>query len=198
MTQYNGCHLITSILHLTLSPFHHKLTQTTKAKLRLIINPTTTPQPITLAFFNSINNIPFARSTNHLSNAKQHKPPKQARYQSTHHLCYKSTNLCGKLSTHGTILTITEGSNIDFSNKRQWRDYYRQVNHVAIKDPTTKTKWSHIPITFSAQDINFASFPHTDAMVVIVHIDRWDVTRILVNNGSQAEILFLLVLKNGL
>jgi hypothetical protein len=28
-------------------------------------------------------------------------------------------------------------------------------------------------------------------MVVIVHIDRWDVTRILVNNGSQAEILFL-------
>jgi hypothetical protein len=29
-------------------------------------------------------------------------------------------------------------------------------------------------------------------MVVIVHIDQWDVSKILINNGSQAEILFLL------
>jgi hypothetical protein len=42
------------------------------------------------------------------------------------------------------------------------------------------------------QDVNLASFPHTDAMVVTIHIDRWDVTRILVDNGSQAKILFLL------
>jgi hypothetical protein len=48
-----------------------------------------------------------------------------------------------------------------------------------------------MPITFFTQDINLALFPHTDAMVVIVHIDRWDVTKILIGNGSQAEILFL-------
>jgi hypothetical protein len=29
-------------------------------------------------------------------------------------------------------------------------------------------------------------------MVVIVHIDQWDVSKILIDNGSQAEILFLL------
>jgi hypothetical protein len=29
-------------------------------------------------------------------------------------------------------------------------------------------------------------------MVVIVHIDRWDVTKILINNDGQTEILFLL------
>jgi hypothetical protein len=46
-------------------------------------------------------------------------------------------------------------------------------------------------ITFSSQDINLTSFPHTDAMVATIHIDRWDVTKILINNGSQAEILFL-------
>jgi hypothetical protein len=34
-------------------------------------------------------------------------------------------------------------------------------------------------------------FPHTDAMVLTVHIDRWDVSKILVDNGSQTEILFL-------
>jgi hypothetical protein len=33
--------------------------------------------------------------------------------------------------------------------------------------------------------------PHTDAMVITIHIDRWDVTKILIDNGSQAEILFL-------
>jgi hypothetical protein len=37
--------------------------------------------------------------------------------------------------THGTILTITRGSNIDFETKRQRMDYYRQVNHVAIEGP---------------------------------------------------------------
>jgi hypothetical protein len=46
-------------------------------------------------------------------------------------------------------------------------------------------------MTFSAQDVNLASFPHTNAMVVTVHIDRWDVTKILIDNRSQAKILFL-------
>jgi hypothetical protein len=48
-----------------------------------------------------------------------------------------------------------------------------------------------MPITFSSQDINLTSFPQTDVMVVTIHIDRWDVTKILVDNSSQAEILFL-------
>jgi hypothetical protein len=29
-------------------------------------------------------------------------------------------------------------------------------------------------------------------MVITVHIDRWDVSRIIIDNGSQVEILFLL------
>jgi hypothetical protein len=32
-------------------------------------------------------------------------------------------------------------------------------------------------------------------MVLTVHIDRWDVPKILVDNGSQAEILFLSIFK---
>jgi hypothetical protein len=48
-----------------------------------------------------------------------------------------------------------------------------------------------MPITFSSQDINLTSFPHTDVMVITVHIDRWEVTKIPIDNGSQAEILFL-------
>jgi hypothetical protein len=67
--------------------------------------------------------------------------------------------------TNGTILTIIGGSNTDFDTKRQQSDYYRQVNHVVVEGPVTQTKWFHIPITFLVQDINLASFPHTDAMV---------------------------------
>jgi hypothetical protein len=93
--------------------------------------------------------------------------------------------------THGTILIITIGSNTDFDTKRHHRNYYRQVNHVVVEGPITQTKWSHMSITFSFQDLKLTSFPHTDIMVVTVHIDRWDVTKILVYNGSQAEILFL-------
>jgi hypothetical protein len=48
-----------------------------------------------------------------------------------------------------------------------------------------------MPITFSSQDVNLTSFPHTDAVIVVVHIDRRDITKILIDNGSHAEILFL-------
>jgi hypothetical protein len=48
-----------------------------------------------------------------------------------------------------------------------------------------------MPITFSSQDVNPTSLAHTDVMVIIVHIDTWDVTKIFIDNGSQAEILFL-------
>jgi hypothetical protein len=91
--------------------------------------------------------------------------------------------------THGTILTITKGSNTDFDINRQHRDYYQQINHV--EGLITQTKLSYMPLTFSAQDVNLASFPHTDAMVITIHIDRWDITKILIDNGSQTEILFL-------
>jgi hypothetical protein len=46
-------------------------------------------------------------------------------------------------------------------------------------------------MTFSGQDVNLAMFSHTNAMILTVHTDRWDVTKILVDNSSQAKILFL-------
>jgi translation elongation factor P/translation initiation factor 5A len=54
-----------------------------------------------------------------------------------------------------------------------------------------RTKWSHVQITFIKTDIMLVSFPHTDAMVIAAHIDKWDVMRVLVDNESQVEIMFL-------
>jgi hypothetical protein len=84
---------------------------------------------------------------------------------------------------------------LSFENKRQRREYYCQVNHVAVKGPIMRTKWSHIPITFNEDDIKLVSFSHTDTMVITAHIDKWDVTRVLFDNDSQAEILFLSTFK---
>jgi hypothetical protein len=64
---------------------------------------------------------------------------------------------------------------------------------MTIEGPIIKTKWSHMPITFTAVDIKLGSFPHTDSMVIKAHIEKWDVTTVLVYNGSQANILFLSV-----
>jgi hypothetical protein len=43
---------------------------------------------------------------------------------------------------------ITGGSSVDFDTKRQKRDHYRSINHVAVTGPVMQTKWSHVPLTF--------------------------------------------------
>jgi hypothetical protein len=90
-----------------------------------------------------------------------------------------------------TTHTITRGSNLSFENMRQRREYYRQVNHVAVEGLIVRTKSSHMKINFTEADIKHTSFPHIDAMVITAHIDKWNVTRVLVDNRSQAEILFI-------
>ena len=54
-----------------------------------------------------------------------------------------------------------------------------------------KTKWSHIPIVFSESDLKLIDYPHTDAMVIEAHMHGWQVTKVLTDDGSQADILFL-------
>jgi hypothetical protein len=86
---------------------------------------------------------------------------------------------------------ITVGSSVDFDTKRQKRDHYRSVNHVALTGPVVQAKWSHVPLTFDARDIDLRSAPHADAMVINCRVAGWDLHKVLVNNGSQADIIFL-------
>jgi hypothetical protein len=53
-----------------------------------------------------------------------------------------------------------------------------------------QTKWFHIP-TFDARDVNLRSAPHADAMVINCQVTGWDLHKVLVDNGSQADIIFL-------
>jgi hypothetical protein len=86
---------------------------------------------------------------------------------------------------------ITRGSSADFDTKRQKWDHYRSINHVAITGPVVQTKWSHVSLTFDARDVDLRSALHIDAMVINCSVAGWDLHKVLVDNGSQADIIFL-------
>ena len=54
-----------------------------------------------------------------------------------------------------------------------------------------QTKWSHVPLTFDARDVDLRSTPHADAIVINCRVAGWDLHKVLVDNGSQTNIIFL-------
>jgi hypothetical protein len=86
---------------------------------------------------------------------------------------------------------ITGGSSVDFDTKWQNKDHYRRVNNVALTGPVVQTKWSHIPLTFEARDVDLRSAAHAEAMVINCRVTGWDLHKVLIDNGSQADIIFL-------
>jgi hypothetical protein len=46
-------------------------------------------------------------------------------------------------------------------------------------------------MTFDARDVDLRSAPHIDAMVINCSVAGWDLHKVLVDNGSQADIIFL-------
>ena len=60
---------------------------------------------------------------------------------------------------------------MDHENKSQRRKYFQRVNSISMEDPYKKTRWSHLPIIFSEEDLELKDYPHMDAMVIEANID---------------------------
>jgi hypothetical protein len=88
-------------------------------------------------------------------------------------------------------MPITGGSAMEFETKKQRNNYFRYVNTIINDGPAARPEWAKVPITFTEEDFRLKSVIHNDAMVIEVNIAGWVIGKVLVDNGSSADILFL-------
>jgi hypothetical protein len=88
-------------------------------------------------------------------------------------------------------MPITGGSATEFETKRQRNNYFRSVNTIINDGPAAGLEWAKVLLTFIEEDFKLKSTSLNDAMVIEVNIGGWVIRKILVDNGSSADILFL-------
>jgi hypothetical protein len=88
------------------------------------------------------------------------------------------------------VLPIKGSSSSEPANKKQKKEAQRRVQHVGVQGPFIKSKWSHIPITFSQEDLQLKDYPNNDAMVISCVIKGFLVHNVLVDIGSASYIIF--------
>jgi hypothetical protein len=92
-------------------------------------------------------------------------------------------------------MPITGGSAMEFETKKQRSNYFRSVNTIINDGSAARPEWAKVPITFTEEDFRLKSAIHNDAMVIEVNIAGWVIGKVLVDNGSSADILFLKTFK---
>jgi hypothetical protein len=88
-------------------------------------------------------------------------------------------------------MPIIRGSAMEFETKKQRSNYFRSMNTIINDGPAARPEWAKVPITFTEEDFRLKSAIHNDAMVIEVNIAGWVIGKVLVDNGSSADILFL-------
>jgi hypothetical protein len=79
--------------------------------------------------------------------------PTSGELTSTFELMASFNNQVVAPSAMKLMFPITGGSSSEPTNKKQKKEAQRRVQHVGVEGPFIKSKWSHIPLTFSQEDL---------------------------------------------
>jgi hypothetical protein len=75
--------------------------------------------------------------------------PTSGELTSTFELMASFSNQAEASSATKLVFLIIGGSGSEPANKKQKKEAQKRVQHVGVQGPFIKSKWSHIPITFS-------------------------------------------------
>ena len=86
---------------------------------------------------------------------------------------------------------IVGGTTVTGSSKKARKTYLRMVQNVQLTGFVPKIARRESPIIgFSEEDARRLHHPHNDALVVSIRIEYYNMHRVLVDNGSSADILY--------
>ena len=86
---------------------------------------------------------------------------------------------------------ILGGTAVAGSSRKAQKTYLRMVQNVQLMGFVPKIARRESPIIgFSEEDARRLHHPYDDALVVSIRIEDYNMHRVLVNNGSSADILY--------
>ena len=86
---------------------------------------------------------------------------------------------------------IVGGTAVTGLSKRARKTYLRMVQNVQLTGTVPRIARRESPIIgFSEKDARRLHHPHDDALVVSIRIEYYNMHRVLVDNGSLADILY--------
>jgi hypothetical protein len=92
----------------------------------------------------------------------------------------------------GEIHVITRGMAAGGTSHSSRKAYARQIHNVLVTQKSNKKpRVEDLPITFTEEDACKVFHPHDDALVVTMEIAGYSTRRVLIDNGSSADIVYL-------
>ena len=86
---------------------------------------------------------------------------------------------------------IVEGTAATGSSRKAHKTYLRMVQNIQLMGAILKIARRKGPIIgFSKEDVRRLRHPHDNALIVSLRVEDYNMHRVLVDNGSSADILY--------
>ena len=86
---------------------------------------------------------------------------------------------------------IVGGTTTSSLSRKACKTYLRMVQNVQLMGFVLKIPWINNPfIGFMEEDAQHLHHPHDDALMVSIRVGDYNTHRVLVDNGSFADILY--------